>query len=146
MVLCLRPTRRANPPTRAPWLTGIGNTGKLIRAADRGMRNAMNGTEPARALGGATTLLMALTTLLPAQQFETPVLLTSGGAPIDVDIGHSAPFVADWDGDGKKDLLVGQYGQGRLRVYRNIGTHPSPVFDGFEWFRAGGDIARIWTN
>lgn len=96
------------------------------------------------------TVTFALS-LLPAvsagaQHFQPPVVLTSGGVPIDVEVGHSAPFVADWDGDGKKDLLVGQYGQGRMRIYRNVGSHERPAFDGFTWFSAGGDVARIWTN
>jgi hypothetical protein len=37
----------------------------------------------------------------------------------DVKVGHDAgPFVADWDGDGKKDLLVGS-GDGSVWFYRN---------------------------
>jgi hypothetical protein len=91
-------------------------------------------------------LLCALAAVLPAQRFKAPVPLEAGGAVIDVEVGHSAPFVADWDGDGKKDLLVGQYGGGQLRIYRNSGTQAQPEFKGFEWFRAGGEVARVWTN
>ena len=77
----------------------------------------------------------------PAEQravdLAPPVLVTAGGQPIDVD-GHAAPFVGDFDEDGKNDLLVGQYVYGKLRIYRNVGTNVQPKFDGFEWFTVGG--------
>lgn len=40
----------------------------------------------------------------------------------------SSPYVADWDGDGKKDLLVGTESKGIL-FYRNIGTVKEPRLD-----------------
>ena len=43
-----------------------------------------------------------------------PVRLEAAGKPIDTEIGHAAPFVCDFDGDGLKDLLVGQFGDGIL--------------------------------
>ncbi len=52
--------------------------------------------------------------------------------------GYAAPFVGDFDGDGRNDLLVGQYVYGKLRNYRNVGTNAEPKFDGFEWFTVGG--------
>jgi hypothetical protein len=72
-----------------------------------------------------------------------PVQLLSGRQPIDVEIGHAAPFVADLKGDGKMVLLVGQFGQGKLRLYPNIGTASAPKFDKFEWFQAGGADATV---
>ena len=62
------------------------------------------------------------------------------GKPLDVARdGHSAPFVGDFDGDGKRDLLVGQYHEGRLRVYRNRGDDAAAAVRGFlRWFEAGG--------
>ena len=39
------------------------------------------------------------------------------------------PRVADWNGDNKKDLLVGLSGGG-LNVYYNVGTDEDPTFDG----------------
>ena len=72
-----------------------------------------------------------------AADLAPPVLVMAGGKPIDVD-GHAAPFVGDFDEDGKNDLLVGQYVYGKLRIYRNVGTHVQPTFDGFEWFTVGG--------
>ena len=72
-----------------------------------------------------------------AADLAPPVLVMAGGKPIDVD-GYAAPFVGDFDGDGKNDLLVGQYVYGKLRIYRNVGTNAEPKFDGFEWFTVGG--------
>lgn len=93
----------------------------------------------------ALTLLAACAPL-GAQGFEPPVRINAGEAPINVDVGHAAPFVADIDGDGLKDLLVGQFGEGKLRIYKNVGTAKEPKFKDFEWFKADGDIARVPTG
>jgi len=55
-----------------------------------------------------------------------PVRMEAAGKPIDTEIGHAAPFVYDWDGDGVKDLLVGQFGGGALWIFRNEGTNTQP--------------------
>lgn len=45
-----------------------------------------------------------------------------------IDIGgYSAPFIADLDGDGKKDLVVGEMA-GNLNLFMNIGTATVPDF------------------
>jgi hypothetical protein len=72
-----------------------------------------------------------------------PVQLYAGGQPINVDMGHAAPFVADLKGDGQMVLLVGQFGQGKLRLYPNIGTRTQPKFDRFEWFQADGKVVSV---
>src|SRR5262249_27212523 len=51
--------------------------------------------------------------------------LMAGGEPIRVEGGDAGPFVADWDGDGKPDLLVGA-GDGSVWWYRNIGSAKAP--------------------
>jgi hypothetical protein len=76
-------------------------------------------------------------------RLAAPVLLLDGKKPIDVDVGHATPYVADWDGDGKKDLLVGQFGEGKLRIYLNKGTDENPKFDGFTYLQAGGKDASV---
>lgn len=78
-----------------------------------------------------------------AQDLAAPVRLLAKGVVIDVDVGHAAPFVADWDGDGKRDLLVGQFGEGKLRIYRNEGTDKVIALGAMEWFRAQDGIATI---
>ena len=78
-----------------------------------------------------------------AQQFEPPVRIEAGGKPIDVEIGHAAPYVYDFDRDGKRDLLVGQFGSGRLRIHRNVGTNEAPLLEESQWFMAGDEIATV---
>jgi hypothetical protein len=62
----------------------------------------------------------------PAGELLPPVRLEAAGKPIDTGVGHAAPFVGDFDGDGVRDLLVGQFGGGVLWVYRNEGTDARP--------------------
>lgn len=55
-------------------------------------------------------------------EFEPPVMLKAGDAAVRVDEpGYAAPCWADIDGDGLKDLLVGQFANGNIRVYKNLG-------------------------
>lgn len=121
-----------------------------------------------------TACALLLTTLLPAQKQTTldselgaPILLRAGDAPIDVTVGHAAPRFFDFDGDGLKDLLVGEYGTGafprdrlppeiakgtldfeigKLRIYRNVGTAGAPRFADFHYLRAGDEDASIPTT
>jgi hypothetical protein len=72
-----------------------------------------------------------------ASELLPPFRVEAKGGPIDVDLGHSAPWVTDFDGDGKFDLLVGQFGEGKLRIYQNKGSSSAPKFDSFDWFLAG---------
>ena len=71
------------------------------------------------------------------------VKLTAAGEPIDVEIGHLVPCVCDWNGDGKKDLLVGQFKSGAIRLYLNQGTDTEPVFGEFSFLQAGGKQIRL---
>jgi hypothetical protein len=89
----------------------------------------------------------------PGAELETPTRLESGGKPIDVLGGHAAPCVADFDGDGVRDLLVGQFvGEGSnpfqaaMRCYRNAGTDRSPRFEGFAYLDGGGSRAWVPTG
>lgn len=70
-------------------------------------------------------------------------MVLDNGKPISVDVGHAAPLLFDYDGDGKRDLLVGQFGQGKLRIYKNVGTDTDPKFDGYNYFNAGGKEASV---
>lgn len=96
------------------------------------------------ALLTATLIVMALPVLAdPPSELAAPVKILAGGEPIDVEIGHAAPFVGDLDADGLKELLVGQFGEGKLRIYGNTGTSAKPQFDKFDWFEAGGQTGRV---
>jgi hypothetical protein len=79
-----------------------------------------------------------------APDLAPPVHVLVGGQPLDVErSGHAAPFVGDFDGDGKPDLLVGQFDSGKLRIYRNTGTASAPKFDTYTYFVAGGQTGRV---
>lgn len=95
---------------------------------------------PAARVGYYPGMITLLFAALLAQEFEKPVRLEAGGKPIDTDVGHAYPYLYDFDRDGKPDLLVGQFGEGKLRVYRNVGTKAEPKFGEMEWFRAGGEV------
>lgn len=43
----------------------------------------------------------------------------------------------DWNGDGKKDLLTGEY-NGNIRIYLNTNTDADPVFSGYTKLMVGG--------
>ena len=88
----------------------------------------------------ASPLVMAAD---PPDRLAKPFRLQAEGRPIDVEIGHAAPTLCDLDGDGRRDLLVGQFGGGKLRVYRNTGTDKAPAFASFDWFKAGGKVASV---
>ena len=74
---------------------------------------------------------------------EQPVRLEAAGKPIDTNIGHAAPFVCDFDGDGIKDLLVGQFGEGILWIYRNEGTNSEPKLAAGVKFKDGKEDGRV---
>jgi hypothetical protein len=90
----------------------------------------------------APLLMSSITTTPSESMFEQPFRLSDSHGVIDVDQGEAAPLFVDFDGDGLRDLLVGQF-EGRLRIYKNIGTAQAPKFDGFTWFQAGGKDARV---
>lgn len=78
-----------------------------------------------------------------ASDLLAPFRVEADGGPIDVEIGHSAPWVTDLNGDGKFDLLVGQFGEGKLRVYTNKGTVMEPKFEAFAWFQGGSADGKV---
>lgn len=79
----------------------------------------------------------------PPNELSAPFRVEAEGKPIDVEIGHAAPLMADFDGDKIPDLLVGQFGGGKLRIYRNTGTAAAPKFNAFALFSAGGTEGKV---
>lgn len=101
----------------------------------------------------APTLLLALLALAPpppapdyAKELLPPVRLQAAGKPIDTDVGHAAPCIADFDGDGVKDLLVGQFGDGILWFYKNLGTDAKPKYAAGVKFKNGAADGRVPTG
>ncbi len=76
-----------------------------------------------------------------AAEFEKPLRLEAGGQPIKVESpGYAAPCLADLDGDGIKDLLVGQFRGGKIMVYPGQGDGK---FAEGVWLEAGGEVAEV---
>jgi len=91
----------------------------------------MEALEPRVLLDGVPTL-------------EAGELLEASGAPVSVAI-MSAASVADWNADGKKDLLVGQFTDGKISVFLNQGTDADPVLGSGRFVQSGGsDITTTY--
>ena len=68
-----------------------------------------------------------------------PVPVEVDGKPLVRERGGLFPFVGDFCGDGRLALLLGYGGgdmcdQGRLLVYRNVGTKVNPRLGAPQWF------------
>ncbi|MHC5054817.1 MAG: hypothetical protein ACYTKD_08875 [Planctomycetota bacterium] len=87
------------------------------------------------ALAGLGGLLLAFGA---SAAMRESVRLEADGEPIDVEIGHFVPTVTDWNGDGRKDLIFGQFRGGKIGLYLNRGTDAAPVFKDLSYLRAGG--------
>jgi hypothetical protein len=73
--------------------------------------------------------------------YQNPVFLQAGGVNIDVSY-YGSPCVYDWNGDGLKDLILGEFDYGNIRLYLNSGTNAAPVFTTYTLMEADGvDIA-----
>ncbi len=72
------------------------------------------------------------------------IVSTTSGTEITVP-GFSVPSLADWDNDGRDDLIVGEGGfgiPGKVRVYLNVGSTVYPRFDSHVFAQAvGSDLA-----
>jgi hypothetical protein len=63
--------------------------------------------------------------------------INAGAAPLAPGT-YAIPCVADWNGDGKKDLLVGYQTLSKVALYTNSGTDAQPIFMNVNNVQAGG--------
>ena len=77
------------------------------------------------------------------RELSPPVRIEAAGKPIDTEVGHAAPFVGDFDEDGKPDLLVGQFGGGALWVFRNEGTTAQPKLAAGKKYKDGAQTGVV---
>jgi hypothetical protein len=77
----------------------------------------------------------------PPPLFAPPVRLRAASAFVQVEApGYAAPCWHDVDGDRVADLVVGQFADGKLKLYRGLGGGQLAAG---EWIRAGGDTAEV---
>jgi len=90
--------------------------------------------------------LLAVVAFAQTPVFDAPVAIEANGVSINVGYGGNAsPFVVDWNGDGKQDLLLGQFNGGKVRYYENIGENFAPVFGDSVYLQADGiDISLTY--
>jgi hypothetical protein len=74
-----------------------------------------------------------------------PVRLEADGEPINIgklsSIAHAGPWIANVDGDGDRDLLVGDF-PGHFWLFENIGTDEKPIYTSKGKLQAGGEDAK----
>ena len=66
------------------------------------------------------------------------VKLEAGGEVIDAASGHLVPCALDWNDDGLKDLVVGQFSGGKINLFLNRGSHDEARLEESSFLEAGG--------
>jgi FG-GAP-like repeat len=85
--------------------------------------------------------LLCCSALCGAIEFAPPVRLKAGGVAIRVEApGFASPCLADVDGDGKLDLLVGQFNKGKIQLFKGLGAGK---FAKGTWLQAEGKVAEV---
>lgn len=68
---------------------------------------------------------------------NTNPILDSGTFILNAGIDRANPIVDDWNGDGRKDLIVGNFA-GNIQMYLNSGTDAAPIFGSYYNLQVGG--------
>jgi hypothetical protein len=87
----------------------------------------------------SAVMLGSSVALCSAAEFESPVRLVAGDTPIRVESpGYACPGWAVIN--GQKTLLVGQFNQGKIQVFKHLGGEK---FAPGAWLQAEGKVAEI---
>ncbi|MDA8564121.1 hypothetical protein N9L06_06675 [Mariniblastus sp.] len=78
-------------------------------------------------------------------EFNSGMMLQAGGEPIAVESpGYACPTIADVDGDGVDDLVVGQFNGGKMHFYRNLSAADGlPKYASQQWISTGSTPAEV---
>ena len=92
-------------------------------------------------------LVVALPTVqdpVQGDRLAAPVRLTADGDPIDTGayIGHSGPLLEDITGDGRPELLVGNF-RGHVQVFANTSKEGAPTWEAKGLLQAAGADLRV---
>lgn len=111
-------------------------------AAENGyLMFAHSSSNPGRRLPPVLMEVMEDRHLLSAPPVLDPaVWIKDGAAPLELSgrAAYSAPCVGDWNHDGKKDLVIGQFDAGNIWVFLNKGTDANPSFNGGTLLKVDG--------
>jgi hypothetical protein len=137
-------SRKRNPPASA-FGTSTVITNRVHTKTGPSRPSCLSAREPAGTNPGlAVTLLMLA--LMPGLsetasgqqiQFRPDQRLQAASKLLDVG-DYAIPCAADWNGDGRTDLLVGYQTASKIALYLNSSTNASPVFTNSVNLQAGG--------
>ncbi len=90
-------------------------------------------------------MLLSFSVLVYSQipSYDQSIVLKFNGEPMNTEYGNNSPCVVDWNGDGKKDLLVGEFHSEKLKYYENIGENANPVFGEGVYLQADGEDIMV---
>jgi hypothetical protein len=124
----------AREAKRRSNLTGIAMTTLLLMLATSQPSTAQTKRGP------ADFPELLFTDIPGAPKLSGPMLISGTEQPVKSEgMGLAAPAFYDWDGDGMKDLLIGEFASGFengnsvghfIRVFKNEGTNENPLFSG----------------
>lgn len=96
-------------------------------------------------LVGSLIFLLGSPLLAEAPILEEGIKIQDGGSDLQVQY-CSVPCVVDWNNDGMRDLLVGQFSYGWIWLFINQGTDLNPVFNGGSLVESNGSpISASWN-
>ena len=95
---------------------------------------------------GEKTVIKVPTAPASGYLFEEPIQVKAGDEYLAVHSpGYACPTLADVDGDGLEDLVVGQFNKGLMWFCKNVADSPSemPKFAESDWIRSDGKRAQV---